>query len=108
MWSVEDNASNASALFGNWFERYKKVYSEYNVTTKNLKNPKYNFLLWNSIIDKSNRRKRLKSTYHEGALELLIGAQSSATRQGMRLFNSGTIPFDSTDSEDENAQLVYE
>ncbi|RCH88078.1 hypothetical protein CU097_009048 [Rhizopus azygosporus] len=64
------------------------------------------------IIDKSRRRKRLKSSYHEDALDLLTQAQYSATEEGRRLLNLGTVAFHSTDSgeiaADENAQVVDE
>jgi hypothetical protein len=107
MWSIEDNANTGPALFGIWYERYKQAYGECNQTSKKLKKPQYNYLIWNSIIDKSRRRKRLKSNYHEGALDLLIEAQRSATEEGRHLLNPGTVAFHSTDSgkiaADENA-----
>ena len=82
MWSIEDNANAGPALFGIWYERYKQTYGEFNETSKNFKKPQYNYFFWNSIIDKSRRRKQLKSSYHEGALDLLIKAQHSATEEG--------------------------
>ena len=61
---------------------------------------------------KSRRRKRLKSSCHEGALDMLIEAQRSATEEGRHLLNPGTVAFHSTDSgeitADENAQVVDE
>lgn len=112
MWFIEDNAHAGPALFGIWYERYKQTYGECNQTSKKLKKPQYNYLIWNSIIDKSRRRKRLKSNYHEGALDLLIEAQRSATEEGRHLLNPGTVAFHSTDSgkiaADENAQVVDE
>ncbi|CAO3681609.1 unnamed protein product [Rhizopus stolonifer] len=75
-------------------------------------NPQYNYLIWNSIVDKSKRRKRFKSNYHESALDLLIEAESSATEEGRRLLNPSTVTFHSTDSGEiaasENAQLADE
>ncbi|EIE89047.1 hypothetical protein G6F46_003720 [Rhizopus delemar] len=111
MWSIEDNANTGSALFGTWYKRYKQTYGEFNETSKNLKKPQYNYLIWNLIIDKS-RRKRLESSYHEGVLGLLIEARRSATEEGRRLLNPGTVAFHSTDygkiAADENAQVVDE
>ncbi|KAI7895482.1 uncharacterized protein EV154DRAFT_6729 [Mucor mucedo] len=98
MWSIEDHANTGPVLFGIWYERYRQTYGEFNETSRNLKKPQYNYLIWNSIIDKSRRRKRLKSSYHEGALDLLIEAQRSATDEGRRLLNPGTVAFHSTDS----------
>lgn len=46
--------------------------------------------LW---IHKSRRRKQLKSSYYEGALDLLIEAQHSATEEGRCLLNPGTVAF---------------
>ncbi|RCH80029.1 hypothetical protein CU098_003805, partial [Rhizopus stolonifer] len=80
------------------------------VNLMNLKKPQYNYLIWNSILDKSRRRKRL--SYHEAALDMLIEAQHSATEEGRRLLNPGTMAFHSSDfgeiSADENAQVVDE
>lgn len=111
MWSIEVNENTGPALFGIWYERYKQTYGECNQTSKNLKKPQYNYIIWNSIIDKS-RRKRFKSNYHEGALDLLIEAQRSAAEEGRSLLNPGTVAFHSADSgeiaADENAQVVDE
>lgn len=41
-WSVEENATTASALHGIWYERYKQVYGEVNEDTKKLIKLKYN------------------------------------------------------------------
>lgn len=110
LWSVEDNANTGPALFGIWYERYKQTYGEFNETSKNLKKPEYNYLIWNSIIDKSRRRKRLRSGYHEDALDMLLEARRSATEEGRHLLNPGTVAFHSTDSgeiaADKNAQVV--
>lgn len=88
VWSMEPNTNTASALFCVWFERFKQCYGTNNKDSKNLKKPRYNYLLWNSIIERSARRKKLKSTYHESALELLVEAESSATEEARSLINS--------------------
>ncbi|KAG2224795.1 hypothetical protein INT45_005319 [Circinella minor] len=81
-------ATTAEALNGVWYERYKKQHMNIKANTK-IKKPKFNPIMWNSIMSKVLTRRALYEVYTEGGLKVLVAAAQGATQEAERVFDIG-------------------
>ncbi|KAG2219705.1 hypothetical protein INT45_006037 [Circinella minor] len=74
------------ALNGVWYERYKKQHMNIKASAK-IKKPKFNPIIWNSIMNKVLTRRALYEEYTEGDLKVLVAAAQGTTQEAERIEN---------------------
>ncbi|KAI9272645.1 hypothetical protein BDA99DRAFT_556258 [Phascolomyces articulosus] len=104
LWSLNIAAVTGAALNGIWYERYKKQYMS--IKAKSVINkPKFNSIMWNTIMTKVLTRRTLCEEYTERSLDVLITAAQGATQEAKRIIRSSSslLREDNNLSDDTNS-----
>ncbi|KAG1301403.1 hypothetical protein G6F64_011836 [Rhizopus arrhizus] len=93
-WSFQESINTSPALNGFWFEKYRQVYMEVNGNAKGLRKPKsFNLLIWNDILARINRRRKLVDRCSEAALDVTAAVVKSSTAQVTQSLNHRNLPI---------------